>query len=325
MSKKKLAGIIAACVIAIIIVIVAINDGDSNGVGKTYHTLITDTSPSTAGSVSLSPSGGVYQSGAQVTLTANARGGYTFDHWSGDASGTSATIVITMDSNKDITAYFEGEPATVKARVTRVIDGDTIEVNLDGIAYKVRYIGIDTPETVHPSEPVECFGKEASNKNSELVQGKTERNIGQIKSIEKCKQYKANTIEELAESAGIDAKGLKENVGKYNSDIDSMGYDTVFGRKFQFGEMRPVVKIDIPPFSAIKCITSITSMKGGLKINGRSQVLNQYDEAIPGLYAAGEMTGGLHTKTYMLGVMTSSCMTFGIIAGRNAVKEPAWQ
>jgi len=53
--------------------------------------------------------------------------------------------------------------------VVRVIDGDTIEI--EG-GQKVRYIGIDTPETVHPSRPVECFGIEASNKNKELVEGK---------------------------------------------------------------------------------------------------------------------------------------------------------
>jgi len=81
-----------------------------------------------------------------------------------------------MDSDKDLTAYFESEvPPPIEARVTRVIDGDTIEVNLGGAIYKVRYIGIDTPETVHPSQPVECFGKEASDKNSELVAGKIVR------------------------------------------------------------------------------------------------------------------------------------------------------
>jgi len=53
--------------------------------------------------------------------------------------------------------------------VTRVIDGDTIEI--EGGA-RVRYIGIDTPETVHPEKPVEYFGKEATQKNRELVQGK---------------------------------------------------------------------------------------------------------------------------------------------------------
>lgn len=50
----------------------------------------------------------------------------------------------------------------VTALVTRVIDGDTIEVSRKGRVFPVRLIGIDTPETVHPSEPVECFGKEAS-------------------------------------------------------------------------------------------------------------------------------------------------------------------
>jgi micrococcal nuclease len=59
------------------------------------------------------------------------------------------------------------------AKVTRVVDGDTIEVEIDGQAYKVRYIGIDTPETVHPSKPVQCFGPEASARNKELVEGKT--------------------------------------------------------------------------------------------------------------------------------------------------------
>ena len=63
----------------------------------------------------------------------------------------------------------------VHAEVTRVIDGDTIEVNIEGHLYKVRYIGIDTPETVHPAKPVEYFGKEASEKNRELVEGKTVR------------------------------------------------------------------------------------------------------------------------------------------------------
>lgn len=53
--------------------------------------------------------------------------------------------------------------------VTKVIDGDTIEI--EG-GERVRYLGIDTPETKDPRKPVQCFGKEASNKNRELVEGK---------------------------------------------------------------------------------------------------------------------------------------------------------
>lgn len=59
--------------------------------------------------------------------------------------------------------------------VTKVVDGDTIRVDIDGVSVAVRYIGIDTPETVHPSKPVECFGVEASKKNAELVAGKRVR------------------------------------------------------------------------------------------------------------------------------------------------------
>jgi micrococcal nuclease len=64
---------------------------------------------------------------------------------------------------------------TIQAKAIRVIDGDTIEVDINGAIHKVRYIGIDTPETVHPSKPVEYLGKEASNKNRELVEGKVVR------------------------------------------------------------------------------------------------------------------------------------------------------
>lgn len=177
MGKKKLAGIIAVGIIAIIATILATDGGWWTPPAQTYYALTTHVSPSGAGSVSvpLSPSSGEYECGVQLTLTAIPASSYTFDYWNGDASGASATIVITMNSDRDITAYFEEKPAIVEARVTRVIDGDTIEVNLGGSIYKVRYIGIDTPETVHPSQPVECFGKEASDKNSELVEGKIVR------------------------------------------------------------------------------------------------------------------------------------------------------
>lgn len=53
--------------------------------------------------------------------------------------------------------------------VTRVIDGDTIEI---AGGERVRYLGIDTPETVDPKRPLQCFGREASQKNKELVEGK---------------------------------------------------------------------------------------------------------------------------------------------------------
>jgi micrococcal nuclease len=61
------------------------------------------------------------------------------------------------------------------ARVVRVVDGDTIVVRLDGDEERVRYIGVDTPESVKPGSPVECFGKRAAAENRRLVAGRRVR------------------------------------------------------------------------------------------------------------------------------------------------------
>ncbi len=61
-------------------------------------------------------------------------------------------------------------PASAMAYVMRAVDGDTIEVRLDGRAEDVRYIGVDTPETVKPDTPVQCFGPQASRFNHGLVE-----------------------------------------------------------------------------------------------------------------------------------------------------------
>jgi len=77
-------------------------------------------------------------------------------------------------------------------QVTRVIDGDTIVVNLSGRNQTVRYIGMDTPETVHPTRPIEYYGPEASVFNKVLVEGKTvwiERDISQTDQFGRLVRY----------------------------------------------------------------------------------------------------------------------------------------
>ena len=65
--------------------------------------------------------------------------------------------------------------AGLSATVTRVVDGDTIHVRVGGRDETVRYIGMDTPETVKPGVPVQCFGKAASAANRRLVDGQRVR------------------------------------------------------------------------------------------------------------------------------------------------------
>ena len=86
-----------------------------------------------------------------------------FSERSGDSGGPSEQ---RANSNE--------QPAK-RAYVTRAIDGDTIEVRIDGHTDEVRYIGIDTPETVKPGTPVQCFGPQSSALNHRLVEGRAVR------------------------------------------------------------------------------------------------------------------------------------------------------
>jgi micrococcal nuclease len=64
------------------------------------------------------------------------------------------------------------EPTTTVSLVIRVVDGDTIDVQTDGNTTRVRFIGVDTPETVKPHTPVQCYGPEASAETKTMLTGK---------------------------------------------------------------------------------------------------------------------------------------------------------
>lgn len=65
-------------------------------------------------------------------------------------------------------------------RVVRVVDGDTIHVELGGARERVRYIGIDTPETKDPRRPVQCYGQKAADFNAQLVAGERVRLVRDV-------------------------------------------------------------------------------------------------------------------------------------------------
>ncbi len=78
-------------------------------------------------------------------------------------------VEITQEATASSIEMIAGEES---AMVSRVIDGDTIVL---ATGEKVRYIGMDTPELVHPKKPVECFAKEAKEANQKLVEGRAVR------------------------------------------------------------------------------------------------------------------------------------------------------
>lgn len=81
----------------------------------------------------------------------------------------SPTSVVIAPTPSRPTGGTDMERATVR----RVVDGDTIIVNIRGREERLRYIGIDTPESVQPDTPVECYGREAADANARLVAGRT--------------------------------------------------------------------------------------------------------------------------------------------------------
>ena len=105
LDNKKLAGIIVACTVAIVVAVVifGIKPSCVTSPGE-LHTLTTVVNPPGAGSVI--PPGGEYDAGVHVTLTAVPETGYTFVNWSGAASGSSNVVTVTMTSDKAITAHF---------------------------------------------------------------------------------------------------------------------------------------------------------------------------------------------------------------------------
>ena len=79
-----------------------------------------------------------------------------------------ATAVPPVDS------LYPAMPSGLKqVDILHVVDGDTVDVNLDGVKTRVRLIGINTPETVDPNRPVQCYGPEASNRAKALLEGQT--------------------------------------------------------------------------------------------------------------------------------------------------------
>jgi micrococcal nuclease len=101
--------------------------------------------------------------------------------WRGAAAWVAGFALLVVLAARTIDTGVRDEAPAAQAvartgRVLRVVDGDTIVVrDADGRVERVRYIGVDTPESVKPDTPVQCFGHEAGVFNRRLVQGRTVR------------------------------------------------------------------------------------------------------------------------------------------------------
>ena len=119
------------------------------------------------------------------------------------------------------------------------------------------------------------------------------------------------TYEELAKAMGVDEAAFAETMKTWNGYVEAKN-DPDFGRT-SFAN-----KLDTAPYYAIKVTAGVHHTMGGLKINTNTEVLNEKGEVIPGLFAAGEVTGGVHGANRLGGNAVADFTVFGRIAGAAA-------
>lgn len=126
--------------------------------------------------------------------------------------------------------------------------------------------------------------------------------------------YSGETIAELAENMGVPADALEQTVKEFNEAVKADKPD-------EFGRTTWENTIETGPFYAPSFSPAVHHTMGGLEINGNAEVINTDGEVIPGFYAAGEVTGGIHGTNRVGGNAVPDALCFGKIAGANAAKN----
>lgn len=123
----------------------------------------------------------------------------------------------------------------------------------------------------------------------------------------------ADTVEELAKQIGCDAKTLQETIDKFNASVDS--------GKDEFGRILYSTKLEKGPWVATPRQASLHHTMGGLSIDPNGRVLNESGKVIKGLYAAGEVTGGIHGANRLGGNAVVDTVVFGKEAADTLVED----
>lgn len=129
--------------------------------------------------------------------------------------------------------------------------------------------------------------------------------------------FKGKSVYEVADKAGLNPARAEETVRKYNQSA-SEGIDRDYGRfslSSGYGKLRA---LDRAPFYIMPSIAAIMGTYCGLKVDQFGRVLNKSNDPIAGLFAAGEIMGGVHGKNYITGTGLGKALVFGKISGKTA-------
>ena len=128
-----------------------------------------------------------------------------------------------------------------------------------------------------------------------------------------------DSLEALAQGFKMPVDILLATVARYNEQLKA-GKDTEFNKDFAKTKSVP---IENGPFFACPVYPKFNYSQGGIAIDARARAISvDDDEVIPGLFIAGEASGGVHGAVRVTGCSTVDCTVFGIIAAREAVQMP---
>lgn len=186
-------------------------------------------------------------------------------------------------------------------------------VNKEGKRFVNEYAERDVLATAALNQTDGLFFTIADQEMAKTVQNKaTQEDIDKM--VKNGVIYKADTITGLADKIGCAPEVLEATIKSYNECVDN-------GKDEEFGKNVFDMKIQTAPFYACPSRPSVHHTMGGLEINELAQVLDQSGNIIPGLFAAGEVTGGIHGGNRLGGNAIADCFVFGRIAGQSAVNN----
>lgn len=193
---------------------------------------------------------------------------------------------------------------------TRLVGGALL-VNKEGKRF-VEELGTRREISMAIKAQTDYVGYVLWDETSNEKTGTMKSNPEEAKSLfDRGLMVKADTLEELADHFGIDKDALLETVKTFNEN-SAKNEDPEFNLRMLGWQVKDA------PFYMMKAAPAVHHTMGGLKINTDAQVLNKDGEWIDGLYAAGEVTGGIHGSNRLGSVAMADITVFGRIAGENA-------
>jgi succinate dehydrogenase/fumarate reductase flavoprotein subunit len=201
--------------------------------------------------------------------------------------------------------------------VTGVCQGTAIYVNTEGKRFVNEMGRRDELSRGALAQPGGLFYRMCTVKNARLNKdGMTTLGIHINTLINAGKVVRGENVEDLAKKIKIDPKVLKATFDKFNDFCRSQGTDTEFGRP----SCAPNIPMYEGPYFAELKTPSVHHTMGGIRINANTQALDANGKVIPGLYAAGEATGGIHGTNRVGGNAIADALTYGNVAGQEVAK-----